>query len=160
MAKVLKLHEQGISSEDWFKSNPYGRGEIDQIEDPAGGKRQIVSVPSPFARMSVVDTALRFVTEKSKNHLSNLHGKSIHHQITSDFLDTAEAFFNFPNIKEHCKIIYWNTEDAISELIQSKDDGHKLLGETLDLFMKDTPEEFNKEKNPGLFFLIYISHQF
>jgi hypothetical protein len=155
MAKVLKLHEQGVSSEDWFKSNPYGRGEIDQIEDPAGGKRQIVSVPSPFARMSVVDTALRFVTEKSKNHLSNLHGKSIHHQITSDFLDTAEAFFNFPNIKEHCKIIYWNTEDAISELIQSKDDGHKLLGETLDLFMKDTPEEFNKEKNPGLYFLIY-----
>jgi hypothetical protein len=155
MAKVLKLHEQGVSQEDWFRSAPYGRSEIEQIEDPAGGKRQIVSIPSPFARMSIVDSALRFVSEKSKNHPSQLHGKTIHHQIISDFLDTAEAFFNFPNIKEHCKILYYDLEDSISELLISKDEGHRRLGDSLQLFIKDSAKEFHQEKNSGLFFLIY-----
>ncbi len=155
MPKVLNLHQQGISQEDWFRSSPYGKGEIEQIEDPAGNRRQIVSVPSPFARMAIVDSALRFVNEKSRISLDKLHGKTIHHQIISDFLDVGEAFFNYPNIKENCNIIVWNIEESIDELLGSKEEGHRLLGETLNLYIKDDKEIFKKDSNSSIFLLIY-----
>ncbi len=155
MPKVLKLHEQGVSQEDWFRSNPYGKGEIEQIEDPAGNRRQIVSVPSPFARMAIVDSALRFVNEKSGSSLDKLHGKTIYHQIISDFLDVGEAFFNYPNIKDFCNILVWNIEESIEELINSKDEGHRILGETLDLYIKDDKYNFSNNKNSSIFLLIY-----
>lgn len=155
MPKVLKLHEQGTSGEDWFRSAPYGRVEVEQIQDPAGSRRQIVSIPSPFARMTVVDTALRFVADKASKNGERLHGKTIHHQIVSDFLDTAEAFFNFPNIKDNSYIFVYNLEDSIEELILSPEEGHRLLGETIRLFILDDPHHFSKEINPNLYFLVH-----
>ena len=55
MAKVLRLHNQANDNiTDWGKCAKYGSNVINQIEDPAGAtaKKEITSIPSPFAQRS------------------------------------------------------------------------------------------------------------
>ena len=64
MAKVLRLHKESNDNIiDWGKSKKYGKDVITQIEDPAGmtAKKEITSIPSPFARVDLTKTAFKTI---------------------------------------------------------------------------------------------------
>ena len=67
MAKILRLHRTGSSThEGWGRTGKIGKNEIDGpsgIQDPEGGRaeRVAVAIPSPFARLHLVETALAYV---------------------------------------------------------------------------------------------------
>lgn len=66
MAKVLRLHKQANDNiTDWGKCAKYGLNVINQIEDPAGAtaKKEITSIPSPFARIDLAKTAFGIVAD-------------------------------------------------------------------------------------------------
>ena len=64
MAKVFRLHD-GTSLKDWQISAPLNSTNINDIKDPDGAtaKKQITSIPSPFARVDLVITAFKTIFE-------------------------------------------------------------------------------------------------
>ncbi|MFC7667567.1 hypothetical protein ACFQT0_09340 [Hymenobacter humi] len=58
------MHDTGSSThEGWGPTGKIGPHEVERLLDPQGGRaaKVAVSIPSPFARMHLVETALRFV---------------------------------------------------------------------------------------------------
>lgn len=67
MGKVLRLHNNGTQTlEGWKSSAQYNSTDIDSIADPNASSAaiEITSIPSPFARIDLVKSAFRFVSEK------------------------------------------------------------------------------------------------
>ena len=61
MAKVFRLYKGNNNLQDWDQSVPYGDHAIGQIEDPnaADVRKEITSIPSPFARIDLVKNAYK-----------------------------------------------------------------------------------------------------
>lgn len=154
MAKVFRLHQAGLNNIDgWGNSTQYNSAIINGIEDPAGERasREITSIPSPFARMDLVKEAFAFVNR------IGLEGNTIHHKMVSHALDVAQIFFNFDNFKQSglLDLIKWDV-DEINLLLNSLDPQHRLLGQTLDLFMASDRQQFNFDRLQGLYMLRYV----
>ena len=142
--KVFRLQDGTQSSlkqdKDWFVSAEYTTNEIIAIPDPDGGKgNEPTSIPSPFARMDLANTAFRYV-----NDLGSSAGY-MYHKIVSDCLDIAEIFFNFRSFQEDIKIVEWDKTIEIQKLINSGRNEHKSLGETLKMYTEnvDDAKSFN-----------------
>lgn len=157
MAKTFRLYSEGgaVINNGWCNSNQYNSPIIDNIDDPAGvnAKKEITSIPSPFARMDLVRAAYANVCKDG-----NLNGKTIHHKMVSYSLDIAQIFFN---LKKYCEsglieIIRWDKTADLNNLKQSADPKHRLLGETYDLFMSSDANRFNFNLVSGLYLLRYI----
>ena len=91
MGKVFRFHP-GADLSHWQVSSPLNNIAINAIEDPNGltAKKEITSIPSPFARIDLVRTAFKNITDSK-----DLDGKTIFHKMISDSLDIAQIFFNF-----------------------------------------------------------------
>jgi len=108
MSKVFRLYNiQGNNNiVDWQESKVYGTQAISEITDPDGAdaKKEITSIPSPFARIDLIKTAFKEVV-KMANLKSNdkeyapFDGDTIYHKMVSDTLDVAEIFFNLDRFK-------------------------------------------------------------
>ena len=86
MAKVFRIHKGASNTiSNWEDSVRIGTTAIDSIEDPVGAtdKKEITSIPSPFARMDLVKRAFKYVAEHG------LDGKTAYHKLVSDSLDGA-----------------------------------------------------------------------
>jgi len=137
---VFRLKTDGnvplTNAVDWFSSNAYSSGIIQAIPDPAGGKgNEPTSIPSPFARMDVVRTAFKYVNEGAKPGTT-------FYKIVSDALDVGEIFFNYNRYRGQIKILEWDRSKDLGNLLNGKTE-HKLLGETLDLFLVQDSDAFN-----------------
>ena len=143
MSKILRIYEEGgETSDDWGKARKYGSDVIKKIKDPAGltAKKEITSIPSPFARIDLAKTAFKFVVDSGK-----LDGDTIYHKIVSDCLDVGEIFFNFDKLtyedplthqnKHAFEIVVWDKGNEIEKLRKSKLKEHRILGETLDMYL-------------------------
>ena len=168
MSKIFRLHKgssDGVT--DWQSSKQHiGETYINTIEDPAGdnAKKQITSIPSPFARLDLVRTAFRYITTKKQ-----LDGNTIYHRIVSEAFDVAELFFNADSLKDKIEIISWNAgilsisgkniqiddNSDLGKLLTSKNKKHKLLGETLQMFLMQDREAYNFEMLKGIYLLNY-----
>ena len=158
MSKILRIYEEGgETSDDWGKAKKYGSDVIKKIQDPAGltAKKEITSIPSPFARIDLAKTAFKYVVDSG-----NLDGNTIYHKIVSDCLDVGEIFFNFDKLtyedsvthknKPMFEIVAWDRQNEIESLKKSKLKEHRILGETLDMYL-------NQEiQNNMLKHIIYI----
>ncbi len=168
MSKIFRLHKGGSDSiVDWTAINGHLSDTfINTIDDPAGenAKKQITSIPSPFARIDLVRTAFRRISNSQK-----LDGDTIHHRIISDSLDIAEIFFNAEALKSKIQIITWNpgiilTDDKITidansdlgNLINSPNPKHRLLGETLKLFLIQDSDAYNFKYLNSIYLINYI----
>lgn len=154
MAKVFRLHNAGNDAiGGWGVSNQYNTNIINGIADPAGAviTREITSIPSPFARMNLVKEAFAFV------NTNGLIGNTIHHKMVSHALDVAQMFFDFERFRQAglLDLIKWDIEQ-VNQLRHSADPQHKLLGQTLDLFMQTDQAQFNFNQMQGLYMLRYI----
>lgn len=151
MSSVFRLYKSGSDTiVDWGQSNPYGSQAINQIQDPNGAsaKKEITSIPSPFARMDLIKTAYAEVI-KSKN----LHGNTIYHKMVSDSLDIAQIFFNYNKLKDRVKIIVWDAGKDLQALKNNSD--HKMIGNTLEMFMQQDSATYNFDKMKYIYLLQY-----
>lgn len=139
MAKVFRLHTNGGSLEDWSSTSAYGNAVIQNIQDPDGSaaKRQITSIPSPFARLDLVKTAFKFVSD------IGLEGKTIYHRMVSDSFDLGEMLFNQDSLGDKLKILTWDPQTDLENLRKSTNTQHRLYGDTLKLFLDQDREAYN-----------------
>lgn len=154
MAKVFRLHDAGNNTiGGWGNSAQYNSTIINGIDDPAGATatREITSIPSPFARMDLVKEAFAFVNR------TGLDGNTIHHKMVSHALDIAQIFFNYDKFKQAglIELIKWDI-NQVNGLRNSNDPQHRLLGQTLDLFIQSDAAQFNFNLMQGLYMLRYI----
>lgn len=148
MGKIFRLHSSGSTSfTDWNKiDGAIGDQQIKQIADPAqaSAKKQITSIPSPFARMDLFLTAFSIVGEST----NTLDGKTIHHKLVSDSLDIAQLFFELAgfhnNSHYNLEIIPYDFINDLNKLLtQNNPWGEKILGETLQLYYEQDSKTYN-----------------
>src|SRR6218665_2006790 len=154
MSKIYRLHSGAAESiQDWTQIDNYlDSAAINQIQDSSGAhaQAQITSIPSPFARIDLVKTAFKNVVAGG-----NPDGITIFHKMVSDTLDVGQVFFNSQSLVKKVEIISWNpglnwigdtmlvTENSdLDQLMQSADPGHKLYGQTLNMFFAQDAKEY------------------
>lgn len=151
MSSVFRLYNSGSDTiVDWESSNPYGSQAIDQIQDPNGAdaKKEITSIPSPFARIDLIKTAYAEVAK------SGLHGHTIYHKMVSDSLDIAQIFFNYNKLRDRVRIIVWDAHRDLQAL--KNNSKHKMIGDTLEMFMLQDQDAYNFDKMNYIYLLQYV----
>ena len=154
MAKVLRLHKESNDNiTDWGLSKRYGKDVINQITDPTGAdaKKEITSIPSPFARIDLAKNAFKWVVDSN-----NLEGKTIHHKMVSDCLDVAELFFNFDKFSDKLEILVWDKDQEIAALKRSKNEEHRILGASLEMYLQQDASTYNFKDFDRIYLLNYI----
>lgn len=152
MAKVLRLQQDGNNNlEHWQSSSAYGNAAIQGIVDGNGDsvQKQITSIPSPFARFDLLRVAFEFVNN------NGVVGSTIYHKMVSDCLDIAELLFDFDKYCTDFNIISWDIKTNLQTLLQSPNQGHQQLGETLDLFFQQDASANNFDNLNQIFLLDY-----
>lgn len=140
MSYIFRLHQAGNNAlSHWGNSQKYGTNVIDQIIDPNGesARREITSIPSPFARIDLVKTAFGKVASR------DIDGKTIHHKMVSDAFDIGQMFFEYEKLKDQLEIIIWDKTLHLNELINSMNIEHQLLGNTFDIFLNQDGRMYN-----------------
>ena len=148
--KVFRFHE-GADLYGWDNSNPLNDKAIAAIKDPNGehSSREITSIPSPFARIDLVNTAFKEVANR------DLEGNTIYHKMVSDALDIGQILFNFEKYQDKIEIIRWDPKGDLDNLLNSSNSGHKSLGESLRLFLNQDATTYNFDKMHKLYLLNY-----
>ncbi|MCH4156284.1 MAG: hypothetical protein LKF31_08275 [Muribaculaceae bacterium] len=161
---VFSLVTGESAKPDWFDdgNNRYSNKEdIAKIQDANGESKdfEITSIPSPFARMDLVKEAFGKVAGKDGDLDNN---NSIYNKLVSDALDIGEIFFNIERFKGRISIIRCSIKEgaedgeSIKYLTNSNQPGHKLLGKTLKLFLKQDAATNHFDKMDNVFLLKYI----
>jgi len=133
MAKILRLHDTGSSThEGWGPTGKIGPHEVERLLDPQGGRaaKVAVSIPSPFARMHLVETALRFVGQSGTSQ------DSVYHQLVSHFWDVWELVFDYHQRKlasQRLQIRTWRRDEELAKLRNNP--ATRPLADVLSLYM-------------------------
>jgi len=154
MAKILRLHKESNDNiTDWGLSKRYGKDVINQITDPTGAdaKKEITSIPSPFARIDLAKNAFKWVVDSN-----DLEGKTIHHKMVSDCLDVAELFFNYDKFSDKLEILVWDKDQEIAELKKSRNEEHRILGASLEMYLEQDAATYNFQDFDRIYLLNYI----
>lgn len=130
---IFRIQDDGASDmtlQGWGRSARLGSEKIRSIKDvlKKGAAKIATSVPSPFARMHLFDTAFKMVME-------DLDGDTVYHQLVSDCMDMFQLLFKAGNEDPNIRFSTWNRQERINAL-RNMGDGHphKLLADTLDMF--------------------------
>lgn len=152
MAKVFRFHKGSDNIEDWQNSTAYGKNAIEAIQDPSGATatKEITSIPSPFARIDLVKTAFENIVNGN-----NLEGNTIFHKMVSDCFDIGEIFFNIDKLQDKVSIVTWDKTNDLQTLLTSSNSRHRLLGETLKLYLEQDAKAYNFSDTQRLFLLNY-----
>jgi hypothetical protein len=151
MAKVFRFHE-GTALKDWQNSSPLNETNINAIKDPEGAtaKKQITSIPSPFARIDIVRTAFKTICSSKE-----LEGKTIFHKMVSDAFDVGQLFFDYEKHSEKISIIAWDSKTDLTNLLNSTNSAHKILGETIRLYLEQDADVYNFDDLKRIFLINY-----
>ena len=154
MSKIFRLGKGSNAYTDWNESPsfPYNSNNRKNIQDPDGAtsKKEITSIPSPFARIDLVKNAFREVCDGM-----DLDGKTIFHKMVSDALDIGEIFFNIDRFKDKVEVITWNPVNGISDMLRSSSDGHVYLGNALSKYLESDAKAYNFASMQNIYILNY-----
>ena len=140
------------NGKDWFNSSEYHNNAINGINDPNGGMgNEPTSIPSPFARLDLMRTAIRFVNDMGHN------GNTVYHKIVSHMWDIGEIFFNLDIYNNQFAVREWDKVNDLNQLLNSPAQGHKQLGRSLELYLSQDAKVFNFGRLNKLYFLEYNS---
>jgi hypothetical protein len=144
--KVLRIHTGQNANTDWHESTKIIERQIETIQDPAEGDYRVpvTSIPSPLARIHLVEDAFKKLNFLINKDPKKLEGQTIHHKLVSETFDLAELCFNIDSFRatNNIKIIPWNVKDKLLEL-KSKTEATRNLAETLELYINKSPEKSN-----------------
>ncbi|GHT50036.1 hypothetical protein AGMMS49982_04610 [Bacteroidia bacterium] len=152
MSHIFRLHEQAVGNcEDWQgdETTKYTSSVIEEMQD-ASPKREITSIPSPFARIDLVKTAFKKVNKLG------IDGDTIHHKMVSECLDVGQIFFNFDKFIGQIEIMAWDKENDLEKLLNSPDAEHQQLGRTYDLYLQQDGEAYNFDRMQQMYFLNFV----
>lgn len=148
--KVLSYNKK-TTGEGWIPlTNQYSADEINMISDPNGGlsEKPRTAIPSPFAQMDLVKNAFRRLAMNSR-----LNGELMDERLVGNALDVAQLFFNLPELQSKLRVVEWNKTAALQQL--KGDAQHRLLGETIEMYLEQDKEAFNFDRLDRLYFLVY-----
>ena len=152
MSKIFRLGEGSNTYTDWNESPsfPYNSNNRKKIQDPDGAtaKKEITSIPSPFARIDLVKNAFREVCESK-----DLDGQTIFHKMVSDAFDIGEIFFNIDRFSDKVEIITWNPGNCIDEMMDSSCEGHHYLGNALNKYLLSDARAYNFASMQNIYIL-------
>ncbi len=150
MSKILSYNNK-TTGEGWIPlTNQYSADEINMISDPNGGLSAVprTAIPSPFAQMDLVKNAFRRLSMNPR-----LNGELMDERLVGNALDVAQLFFNLPELRTKLHVVEWNKAAALQML--ESDVQHKLLGDTLQMFLQQDKEAFNFDRMDRIYFLVY-----
>lgn len=154
MSKIFRLGEGSNTYTDWNESPsfPYNSNNRKKIQDPDGAtaKKEITSIPSPFARIDLVKNAFREVCDSQ-----NLDGQTIFHKMVSDAFDIGEIFFNIDRFNDKVEIITWNPVNCIAEMLNSDREAHQHLGNALQKYLQSDAKAYNFGSMQNIYILNY-----
>ncbi len=137
MAKVFRLHE-GVEGTGWFLSTEgINKEHLKTIKTE--GKEVATSIPSPFARIDLVKSAFRWVTD------NGIYGTTAQHKLVSDALDVAQLFYASQKFSSQIEIIAWNPNERFKEITEQGNSTHSKFASTLQLFWNQDSVQ-NEEK--------------
>lgn len=138
MGYKLSIVQRQYNMTGWHQSKQFDVPGIQKVKvDGAGKGKSLNAVPSPFARMHLFETAFEMVYQDLINN-TNLAGEA-YNKLVSECLDVFELIFNWEShIKDgkNLEISTWSRQTEIYNLMQSQNKQHKLLGQTLDVFLQ------------------------
>ncbi len=152
MTKVFRLHRGGEDTiGHWEDSSKIESRAIDTILDTveATNKKEITSIPSPFARMDLAKRAFKYVVDHG------LDGNTAYHKIVSDCLDVGQIFFNIEKYRDFIEIIVWDKRNQLDELLYSEITEHQRLGQTYNTYIKQDGEGYNFNEMDCIYLLNY-----
>ena len=129
---------------DWHKSAPWDKVNANAILDPSGAvkSRRITSYPSPIGQIHFYQDAFEYWSQE--NLEDDL--QDIYYQAVSDVLDIWEIMFNWDQFIPKLDFSVWDPKQ-IHGLQQSRYPGHRILGNSLNMFLLDRGHEVLKEIN-------------
>ncbi len=142
---------------DWSElAENYSDASIDKIIDKAGAMvtRRVTSYPTPLARMHFFEDAFQYIVDAEK-----IEKNSIYYEAVSHCLDVWEILFNYDVFKSKLNIYKWKYE-AISELSDSENQGHRILGKSLNLFLQEDKSKQLNGTIDEIYLLDYDGHLF
>lgn len=138
MGYKLSIVQRQYNMTGWHQSKQFDVPSIQKIKvDGAGKGRSLNAIPSPFARMHLFETAFEMVFQDLINN-TKLAGE-VYNRMVSDCLDVFELIYHWDshiNDGKNLEIVTWNRETEIYDLKNSVNNRHKLLGQTLDVFLQ------------------------
>lgn len=149
MSNIFSYNKK-TSGEGWIPlSGQYGNDEIESIYDPNGGltNKPRTAIPSPFAQMDLVKNAFNRLATDNK-----LQGAAMDERLVANALDVAQLFFNYSELSNELKIIEWDRDSDLAAMCASPQ--HRLLGETIAMFLQQDKEAFNFDRMKHIFFLV------
>lgn len=134
-------------AEDWTtRGQIYSLKEIDEIQTGDGGGKipDPTSIPTPFARIDLFQTAFNQATTflinqrlgSAQSNYDPWYNIKVSHA-----LDLAYFLFNFKRFQDKIEIVTWDKKRDLDELLNSKDKDVNRYARTLKLFLeadKDT----------------------
>jgi len=138
------------------RQGPYNDEYIDQIVDPSESVRKLLTaIPSPFARVHLVDSAFHFVNARDKQQRPKHEGNNVFHKLVSDCLDVLELLFSWNTLSTEVQISYWSRTE-LQNLRGSN--GQQLLGFVLGLFLQEDAQTAKFGLQPS-FILMTVDYQ-
>lgn len=114
----------------WFRTTPYDATRIRNIVDTIGGGQAVTkmgtSIPTPFARLVLFDTAFAQI----RNHDDD----TVYGRLVSECLDMLEFVFNYGS---DITVQRWNVNTQLQALQASPNAKHKELGKSLTTFVHE-----------------------
>lgn len=147
--------------QDWQSvgSFPYNNTRIQSIKDPEGAtdRKEITSIPSPFARIDLVKTAFREVNREVDNRgLDSLDGNTIFHKMVSDTLDVAQIFFDLDKYQDKIEVLKWDPDRDLRELEESNLEGHHYFADALRKYLTADASSYNFKQLRSIYLLRYL----
>ena len=149
MSNILSYNNK-TTGESWISlTAQYGADEINMISDPNAGLADTprTAIPSPFANMDLVKNAFRRLSMDA-----DLIGEAMDEKLVSNALDIAQLFFSYGELKERLHIVEWNRATALA-LLQDEQQ-HKLLADTMAMFLEQDKEAFHFDIMDKLYFFV------
>lgn len=155
MSKVFRIYSGGQEGSHWFDSIAMSSTQIEAISDREwSGGRFPTSIPSPFARIDLVNNAFNKI---GRGTSPSVNGDSDAHLLVSDALDVAQLFFDYPFFRREISIERVKLDDVMDNLRQSGDPLHCQFEKTLSLYLSGEHDRdyFQFSDVPDLFVLRY-----
>ena len=146
---IFRLQQEGDfglvnTIEHWGVSDMYSEKQLKAIKSSnEKSENQPTSIPSPFARIALVQTAFGEVAEYDTKALTS------YNKIVSDSLDIAEIFFTYNKWMNKIEILKWNRNEDLEKLKS----GHLQLYKTLKTFLETDAQTYNFDKMKCIYLL-------
>lgn len=139
MDKKLSIIQRATDKTCWDKTENFSSSDIGKIKiTNVKHDKSLNAIPSPLARMHLFEAAFDLLDRDELNQTNN--AGDAFKKLVSDCFDVFELIYNWNNHLKNgkdLKIVKWSTETEINKLKNNNNLKHKLLGDTLEVFLND-----------------------